>query len=58
MYRILYTDDGILCGAVAHSDAELIAACRDEIVRLHGGGTPLPEYFERYVAGLDPPNGE
>ncbi|MDA0566969.1 hypothetical protein LG943_22010 [Streptomonospora sp. S1-112] len=58
MYKIRYTDSGVLCGAELYADAELIAACRDEVVRMHSAAVPLPEYFDRHVAALPPPHGE
>ncbi|MBV2365017.1 DUF6879 family protein [Streptomonospora nanhaiensis] len=58
MYKIRYTESGVLCGAESYADAAVIAACRDEIARMHSAAVPLPEYFARHVATLPPPHGE
>ncbi|PSK90937.1 hypothetical protein CLV63_12163 [Murinocardiopsis flavida] len=57
LYRIRYSEEGVLCGATAHDDRGLVVACREEIARLHRVGTPLPGYFDRHVAPLAPPSG-
>jgi hypothetical protein len=54
-YEILYTDDGVLDGAVRFTDQELTGQCRDVIRSLYAAGEDVGVYFDRVVAQLPPP---
>jgi len=55
MYEILYDDNGLQEGGVLHTDASLIARCREFIKRLYEKGEPISAYFAREVESLEPP---
>ncbi|MEU1943329.1 DUF6879 family protein [Streptomyces melanosporofaciens] len=57
-YRIRYTDQGILDGAVRFTDAGTTARCRAFTRDLYGAGEDLESYFAREVAHLPPPQPE
>ena len=58
VYEILYNEEGMLCGGVLHTEPGAIDGCRTAIAALHARAEPLPDYFERAVAGLSAPSGE
>jgi hypothetical protein len=57
MYKIMYTDQGILDGAVQFTDPGIVGRCQGFIERLFDTGEDLATYFARNVAGLKPPDG-
>jgi hypothetical protein len=54
-YVIRYDGTGVLDGARKLTDAQTIAACREEIAALHRQGEDLLSYFAREIAPLGPP---
>ncbi|AQA12304.1 DUF6879 family protein [Streptomyces malaysiensis] len=57
-YRIRYTDEGILDGAVRFMDDATTARCRELTRDLYDAGEDLAPYFARAVAPLPPPHAE
>jgi hypothetical protein len=57
MYDLLYSEQGILEGGVRFTDPEVVGRCRTFIERMYATGEDLASYFERTVAGLQPPDG-
>ncbi|MFS7874998.1 MULTISPECIES: DUF6879 family protein [Streptomyces violaceusniger group] len=57
-YRIRYTDQGILDGAVRFTDAGITSRCRALTRDLYDAGEDLESYFAREVAHLPPPQPE
>jgi hypothetical protein len=55
MYEILYDETGILYGGVRFTDRDLIARCQKFIQHLYSIGEDFDGFFEREVAGLEPP---
>ncbi|MDT3395827.1 hypothetical protein RKE29_04070 [Streptomyces sp. B1866] len=58
LYKILYTDQGILDGAVRFTDARTVARCAELTRELYEAGEDLSSYFDRKVAHLPPPHPE
>ncbi|GAA2121184.1 DUF6879 family protein [Actinomadura alba] len=54
-YVIRYDGTGVLDGARKVTDAQTIAACREEMAALHRQGEDLLSFFPREVAPLPPP---
>lgn len=54
-YEILYTDDGILDGAIRYTDADITTRCREIIQRLYAAGEDVSTFFDRDVAHLPAP---
>ncbi|WP_413809068.1 DUF6879 family protein [Streptomyces sp. OE57] len=57
-YRIRYTDQGVLDGAVRFTDAGITTRCRALTRDLYDAGEELGSYFAREVARLPPPQPE
>lgn len=57
LYKLVYTEQGILDGAVRFTDSELVGRCRGFIESLYESGEDLATFFARDVAGLTPPDG-
>ena len=57
-YRILYTDQGVLDGAVRFTDPGVTSRCRQFIQDLYSAGEDLSSYFTRKVLHLPPPRAE
>jgi hypothetical protein len=55
LYQILYTEAGVLDGAIRFRDSELIKRWESFIRGLYEAGEDLLSYFERCVAHLPPP---
>ena len=58
LYQILYSEQGILAGAVKFASPETVTRCRLVFEELYAQGKDLATYFERVVAHLEPPRGE
>ena len=56
LYKLVYTADGLLDGAVRFTDSDTVAQWREFIERLYTNGEELASFFERRVAGLTPPH--
>ncbi|MBL1119912.1 hypothetical protein JK364_47575 [Streptomyces sp. 110] len=57
-YRIRYTEQGVLDGAVRFTDAGITTCCRALTRDLYDAGEDLGSYFAREVAHLPPPQPE
>ncbi|WP_188991944.1 DUF6879 family protein, partial [Saccharopolyspora thermophila] len=55
VYEIRYSDDGVLDGAVRHTDLEAATRCKDFLADLYARGEELDRFFWREVAPLPPP---
>lgn len=55
LYQVVYTEAGVLDGAIRFTDAELTKRWESFIKELYEAGEDLPAYFERRVAHLSPP---
>ncbi len=55
LYEVIYTDAGVLDGAVRFTDPELVKAWEDFVRGLYDKGEDIRSYFEREVAPLPPP---
>ncbi len=55
VYKILYSEEGALAGAVRFADAGITTRCRTFIEELYGLGEDLIPYFDREAAHLPPP---
>lgn len=56
LYKLVYTGDGLLDGAVRFTDPDTVASWREFIEQLYADGEDLASFFERSVAGLTPPH--
>jgi hypothetical protein len=56
LYRLVYTNQGLLDGAVRFTDPDTVARWREFIERLYRDGEDLESFFDRSVAGLNPPH--
>ncbi|MFD2422141.1 DUF6879 family protein [Amycolatopsis pigmentata] len=55
LYRLVYTTDGLLDGAVRFTDSETVTQWREFIQQLYADGEDLASFFEHSVARLKPP---
>ncbi|MDX3225567.1 hypothetical protein PV419_07600 [Streptomyces sp. ME19-01-6] len=55
LYQVVYTEAGVLDGAIRFTDAELTKRWESFIKELYEAGEDLLSYFERRVAHLPPP---
>lgn len=55
LYKISYTDAGLLDGAVRFTDLELVKPWEHFVKALYAGGEDIISFFEREVATLPPP---
>jgi hypothetical protein len=55
LYQVVYTEAGVLDGAIRFTDAELTKRWESFIKELYESGEDLLSYFERHVALLSPP---
>ncbi|NGO72708.1 DUF6879 family protein [Streptomyces boncukensis] len=58
VYRIRYTEQGVLDGAVRFSDAGLVARLRQFMTSLYSRGEDISSYFARVIAPMPPPRVE
>ena len=55
LYQVVYTEAGVLDGAIRFTDTELTNRWERFIKELYEAGEDLLPYFERRVAHLSPP---
>lgn len=58
LYRLVYTADGLLDGAVRFADLDTVTRWREFIERLYADGEDLTSFFSRNVAGFKPPHAQ
>jgi Family of unknown function (DUF6879) len=57
LYRVLYSEEGELAGAVRFSDSQVVTRAADVARDLYQQGEDLESFFRREVARLAPPSG-
>ncbi|MFI6980246.1 DUF6879 family protein [Embleya sp. NPDC050154] len=55
LYKIVYTDEGVLDGGIRITDPESVAKVTELAEELYRGGEEIDSFFERRVAHLPPP---
>jgi hypothetical protein len=58
MYKLLYSEQGILEGAIRFTNPDIVQRCQAFIENTYEAGEDLASYFSRNVAGLKPPHGQ